>query len=109
MRTWVVTLGGYFSESGITVQVEEAAALRCGCGHGILCEVKRAGEHLGFLAFFDDEPMSETWGERVESCPDCREQLGFPMLFPKNRTAQAPVLSFHHRFIVWLFSSFLVS
>jgi hypothetical protein len=80
-------MGGYSSESRITAQVEEAAALRCGCGHGIHCEVRRAGEHLGFLVFVDDEPTSETCGERIESCPGCGEQLGFPMLFPKNRTA----------------------
>ena len=80
-------MGCYLSESELTVQMEEAVALHCGCGHGILCEVMRAGEHLGFLAFFDDEPRSETCGERVEHCPDCSEQLGLPMLFAKNRPA----------------------
>ena len=74
-------MGNYFSESELTVQMEEAVALRCGCGHGILCEVMRAGEHLGFLAFFDAESRSETCGERVEHCPGCIEQLGLPMLF----------------------------
>jgi hypothetical protein len=80
-------MGTYFSESRITVQVDETATLRCECGHGILCEVRRAGTHLGFLVFVDDEPTSETYSERVESCPGCGEQLSFPMLFPKNRTA----------------------
>jgi len=80
-------LGGYFSETGITVQMEEVTTLRCGCGHEILCEVRRAGEHLGFLAFFDAESRSETYGERVEHCPGCGEQLELPMLFAKNRPA----------------------
>ena len=81
-------MGGYFSESRITVQAAAAAvALRCGCGHGILCEVRRAGEHLGVLVFVDDEPTSETYSERVKSCPGCGEQLGFPMLFTKHQPA----------------------
>jgi hypothetical protein len=44
--------------------VQEARVLRCACGHGILCEVKR-GEYLGFLASFDVEPTSQTHGERL--------------------------------------------
>jgi hypothetical protein len=56
--------------------VQEASLLRCACGHGIRCEVKRAGVYLGFLAFFDVEPTSQTRGERLESCPGCGERLG---------------------------------
>jgi hypothetical protein len=55
---------------------EESAALRCACGYGILCALSREGERLGFLAFFDGEPTSETYTERVGSCPGCGEQLG---------------------------------
>jgi len=28
-------------------------------------EVKREGERLGFLVFFDDEPTSATYGEHI--------------------------------------------
>jgi hypothetical protein len=60
------------------------AKLRCVCGHGILCEVRPGGEYIGFLAFFDDEPTSATCGQRVESCPDCGEQLRLPLFFSKK-------------------------
>ncbi len=69
--------------------LEEAdyeARLRCACGHRILCEVQSEGEHIGFLTFFDGEPTSETYGQRVKSCPCCGEQLGLAMLYPKNRS-----------------------
>jgi hypothetical protein len=54
------------------------------CGHSISCEVQPEGERIGFLAFFDDEPTSETYGERVKSCPRCGEQLGLPLLYRIN-------------------------
>jgi hypothetical protein len=47
----------------------EAVTLHCRCGHGILCEVQPEGERIGFLAFFDDEPTSETYAQRIKSCP----------------------------------------
>ena len=61
------------------------AVLRCTCGYSVLCEVQPAGERIGFLAFFDDEPASETYGERLKSCPRCGEQLGLPLLYRINR------------------------
>ena len=61
------------------------AALRCECGHGIFCKVGSEGEHIGFLAFFDNESSSETYGQQVERCPNCGEQLGLPMFFGQNR------------------------
>jgi hypothetical protein len=64
---------------------EVATALRCVCGYSILCEVRSAGERLGLLVFQDNEPASETYGQRVESCPGCGEQLGLPLFFRKNR------------------------
>lgn len=60
------------------------AKLRCVCGHSILCEVRSGGERIGYLAFFDDEPKSETCGQRVERCPGCGEQLGLPLFFRRN-------------------------
>ena len=50
-------------------------ALRCVCGHALLCEVRSAGEGIGVLVCFDDEPTSETQGQRVKSCPGCDEPL----------------------------------
>ena len=58
----------------------ERATLRCVCGYAILCEVQPAGEYIGFLAFFDGEPTSEIYGQRVKGCPSCGEHLGLPML-----------------------------
>jgi hypothetical protein len=61
------------------------AKLRCVCDHSILCEVRPEGERIGFLEFLDDEPTSGTYGRRVKSCPNCGEQLGLALLYPKNR------------------------
>jgi hypothetical protein len=63
---------------------EEASALQCPCTHGILCEVRRLGERLSTLTFFDNEPTSETYSERVENCPGCSEHLEFLVLLQKN-------------------------
>jgi hypothetical protein len=60
---------------------ERATALRCTCGHSICCEVRSTGEHTGFLVFVDNEPESETYGQRVESCPNCGERLRLPLFF----------------------------
>ncbi len=64
------------------------AVLRCVCDRRIQCEVQPAGEYIGFLAFFDYEPTSKTYGERVKSCPRCGEQLGLPLLYRSNRQGQ---------------------
>jgi hypothetical protein len=50
-----------------------AAPLRCPCDYGIRCEVRSLSEYLGTVAFFDDEPKSETLGERVKYCPGCEK------------------------------------
>jgi hypothetical protein len=60
---------------------EEEATLSCVCGHSIVCRVTSGGERIGFLAFFDGEPTNETYGQRVECCPNCGEELGLPMFF----------------------------
>jgi hypothetical protein len=72
-----------WSRKANRIQVE-AVTLRCMCGHSISCEVQPEGERIGFLAFFDDEPTSETYGHRVKSCPRCGEQLGLPLLYRIN-------------------------
>jgi hypothetical protein len=61
--------------------------LLCVCAHRILCEVKREGERLGNLVFFDGEEASKTYQERVKSCPGCGEQLELIMLLTKHRSA----------------------
>ncbi len=63
--------------------MKEAAitTLLCACAYRILCEVRREGERLGFLVFFDGEKASETYQERVESCPRCGERLGLVVFF----------------------------
>jgi DNA-directed RNA polymerase subunit RPC12/RpoP len=60
------------------------ARLHCVCGHRILCKVTSGGEHIGSVAFFDDEETSETYGQQVERCPDCGELLGLPLFFRRN-------------------------
>lgn len=62
-------------------QTEEAARLLCKeCGHSLCCALRREGEHLGFLVFFDDEEVSETYGERVACCPGCDARLDYNLL-----------------------------
>jgi hypothetical protein len=63
---------------------KEASTLQCACGYAILCEVRRFGECLSTVAFFDDMPTSRTHGEKVESCRGCGEQLEVLTLLPKN-------------------------
>jgi DNA-directed RNA polymerase subunit RPC12/RpoP len=63
----------------------ETTTLRCACGYIILCRVRGAGERVGFLAFFDGEPTSETYGQQIERCPRCGTQLGLPELYRINR------------------------
>jgi DNA-directed RNA polymerase subunit RPC12/RpoP len=59
--------------------------LQCRCGHAILCKVRRLGECLGSLVFFDGEKASETYQERVVSCPGCGERLGLVVFFVQNQ------------------------
>ena len=61
------------------------AVLRCVCGHKILCEVQPGGDGMGFLAFFDGEPKSESYGQRVRSCPGCGKRLGLPVLLREKQ------------------------
>jgi len=50
--------------------------------------VEREGERLGFLHFFDDEPKSATYGQRIEDCPCCGERLGLLALFAASPGGQ---------------------
>jgi hypothetical protein len=71
---------------GKDMKKEEEATLLCVCAHRILCEVSREGERLGTLVFFDGDEASETYQERVESCPRCGEQLGLLVFSAANRS-----------------------
>ena len=66
------------------MQGEEVATLKCPCGYAILCEVRSSIERLGAAVFLDEEPTSETYGERVHSCPGCGEELEFLTLLLRN-------------------------
>ena len=63
----------------------ETATLRCVCGYSILCRVASAGERVGFLVFFDNEPTSGTYGQEVKHCPRCGAELGLATLYRINR------------------------
>ena len=65
--------------------IGDLVALRCSCGRDILCGVRCLGDRLGTPVFFDNGPTSETYDERIESCPRCGEHLVFLMLLLKNR------------------------
>jgi hypothetical protein len=41
---------------------------------------------LSTITFFDGEPMSETYDERVRECPSCSERLGLHRLLPRKST-----------------------
>ena len=61
--------------------MEEPTRFVCSCAYRLVCAVGRQGERLGLLDFFDDEPESESLGQRVRECPGCGEQLGLLALF----------------------------
>jgi len=42
------------------------------------------------LAFFDDEPSSSTYGERIEHCPGCGQRLVIHNLLPKKSPHREP-------------------
>ena len=60
------------------------AGLHCVCGHGLSYELRREGERLGTFSIFDDEPASESCGERICECPSCGEQLGLHRLMVRH-------------------------
>lgn len=62
-----------------------ATRFLCTCGHIISCHLRREGERLGFLTFFDAEEVSETYGEQVASCPDCEALLDYHLLLQAAR------------------------
>jgi hypothetical protein len=64
--------------------MDEATNFFCSCAHRLVCAVRRQGERLGFLDFFDDVPDSETRSQRVRECPGCGERLGLLALFGAN-------------------------
>lgn len=64
---------------------EPEARLRCSCGHGIAVELRGEGLRVATVAFVDDEPGSDTRGERVRECPGCGARLGLHALAPRSR------------------------
>lgn len=69
-----------------SAQVETAVPtpLGCLCGYPVTCEPVREGQRLGFLAFFDDEEASPTYGEQVKHCPKCGQKLALHRLLPRR-------------------------
>lgn len=63
----------------------DGTVLLCHCGHKIYCKVRAEGVRLGFLAFFDDLEVSETYGEQVSYCPGCDARLGHHLLLQATR------------------------
>jgi hypothetical protein len=58
----------------------EVTQLLCKCNYGISCGVRREGERLGFLVFFDDQEASETYGEQISWCPGCGARPDYHLL-----------------------------
>jgi hypothetical protein len=48
----------------------------CPCAHCLLCKVEGDGRSLSFLRYTDEESERTTYGERIEYCPGCGEELG---------------------------------
>jgi hypothetical protein len=67
-------------------EISEIATSTCLCSFRLLCAVRAEGQRLGFLLFFDDEPGSESHGERVRECPGCGAPLGLLALLSEYRT-----------------------
>ena len=63
----------------------DGAQLECQCGHSIYCDVRHNGDRLGFLAFFDAQEFSETYGEQLANCPECGAWLGVHLLLRAAR------------------------
>ena len=62
--------------------LEELVALRCLCSYSIGVVLLDAGEQLCIITFFDGEPTSQTYDERVRECPSCGERLELHRLLP---------------------------
>jgi hypothetical protein len=69
---------------GRKMMLEELVALRCLCSYGISVVLRGSGEGMCTIVFFDNEPASETSGERVRECPSCGERLGLHRLLPRS-------------------------
>lgn len=52
------------------------ARLVCECGHKLWSEYWWNGSNHQWV-FLDDEPTSETYGERVACCPRCGGQVAY--------------------------------
>jgi hypothetical protein len=78
------------SETDFRTEAEEMLGelveMRCLCSYPISVVLLGAGEQLSTITFFDGEPMSETYDERVRECPSCSERLGLHRLLPRKST-----------------------
>ncbi len=70
------------------MQEEEAAFVYCECGYRVLCVVRRQGERLGTLAFFDyaEEEVTDEAERCITHCSRCDARLGSHVLVPKRRS-----------------------
>lgn len=66
--------------------LEELVAMRCLCSYAISVALVEAGDQLCTIIYFDGEPMSETYDERLRECPSCSERLGLHRLLPATDT-----------------------
>jgi hypothetical protein len=60
--------------------IGDLIALLCVCGHDMSVLLRNEDEHLCILNFFDNDPLSSTFGELVRECPGCGERLGLHRL-----------------------------
>lgn len=69
-----------YLSGGKTVLEERAALVRCACGYGISVELSDEGARICNVMLFDNEPSSDSHGERVRECPGCGVGLGLHTL-----------------------------
>jgi hypothetical protein len=60
--------------------IENLVALLCVCGHAMSVLLRGKDKHMCTLDFFDNDPSSASFGERVIECPGCGERLGLHRL-----------------------------
>jgi len=64
--------------------LEGSVAMRCLCSYAISVALLDAGDQLCTITFYDGNPTSDTYEERVRECPSCGEQIGLHRLLPSS-------------------------